>query len=58
MASPDMLMAGEADVQDYLATYAGCKEVGVWPSYSDDFVSIELPPWAKEQAERMRGGQL
>ena len=58
MASPEMLQTGAGDVQDYIATFAACKEARVWPSYSDDFVTIELPPWAKEQAERMRGGQL
>ncbi|MTI12418.1 PD-(D/E)XK nuclease-like domain-containing protein [Sansalvadorimonas verongulae] len=46
MASPEMLAAGDNDFRDYLATFAACKESSFWPSYSDDFVTIDLPPWA------------
>lgn len=32
-------------------TYARCLETGIWPGYSEDIVSIGLPPWALPDME-------
>ena len=46
VASADMLLAGLEDYTRFLGTYAECMETSLWPSYSDDFVTVELPHWA------------
>ncbi|WP_196221211.1 PD-(D/E)XK nuclease-like domain-containing protein [Sansalvadorimonas verongulae] len=55
MASPEMLVAGDNDFRDYLSTFAACKEANFWPSYSDDFVTIDLPPWAQNKPLLQKG---
>ena len=47
-ASPEMIYAGENDMRRYLATYAQCMKTDIWPSYCQDFQTIELPEWAQE----------
>ena len=47
-AAPDMLEQGTSDMRRHLNDYAQCKNSGVWPAYSLDFQTINLPEWAQE----------
>jgi hypothetical protein len=46
-ASPDLLLRGKTDMRGYLDRYAECLAHDVWPAYSPDFQTIDLPAWAK-----------
>ncbi|GAA4648399.1 hypothetical protein GCM10023116_06680 [Kistimonas scapharcae] len=47
MASPELLMQGHDLYRQYLVNYHGCRETGIWPAYATDFLTIDLPEWAK-----------
>lgn len=42
----DAIAAGRRQYREALVTYAECVRSGVWPSYSADLVTLELPKWA------------
>jgi hypothetical protein len=46
VASEAMLDRGEQLRRSYLTQFARCKLSGIWPGYSGEFKTIELPAWA------------
>jgi len=42
----DTLQIGLDEVMRYLATFAECKETGVWPGWDEGMQTAGLPPWA------------
>jgi hypothetical protein len=46
VASEEMLERGEQLRHQYLTQFARCKLSGIWPGYSGEFKTIELPAWA------------
>ncbi len=47
MASDDMLAMGHSDMRGLLDQFADCQQSGIWPGYSDEFCTMELPEWAR-----------
>lgn len=46
----EILFRGYAARERNLATYAECKATGIWPGYSQEIETLQLPAWAKEAA--------
>ena len=46
-ASPDLLLRGQFEMRGYLDRYAECLATDVWPAYSPDFQTVDLPVWAQ-----------
>ncbi len=47
MASDEMLALGEVEIARLRDRFAECQASGVWPSYADEFSTIELPDWVQ-----------
>ena len=46
VASEAMLERGEELRRQHLGNFARCKLSGMWPGYSNEFETIDLPAWA------------
>jgi hypothetical protein len=47
-ASQAFLDAGARKIQGLLQTLVQCRSTGIWPGYSSETQSLDLPRWAKE----------
>ncbi|MGI9273845.1 MAG: PD-(D/E)XK nuclease-like domain-containing protein [Endozoicomonas sp.] len=48
MASKEMLAQGRTEMEVMKLQFAECQASGIWSAYTDEFTTIELPPWAMD----------
>lgn len=47
--SAEFLRRGREDYMRHLRTYAECLRTGIWPAYTSDFKTLDVPAWERNQ---------